>query len=154
PLIHYHVNFPLSVYFFGTDAIHSHPKYGRFMRESGSVTEFPKVMARVEGEEQVDGLRCLKIRVHRWYYSKDAPALQYLWLAPERNYLCIKEQWTRPNVVPGNLPVHEMRAEGLREIAPGIWFPMKITVVDYDWEALRKKKQIARSRTETVVEKV
>ena len=42
----------------------------------------------------------------------------------------------------------------LREIAPGVWFPMKITVVDYDREALQQKKQVVGSRTETVVEKV
>src|SRR5262249_11188832 len=76
PLIHYQLNFPLSVYLSGTDAIHAHPKYGHFLRESGSVNEFTKVEARVEGEEVVEGLRCLKIRVNRWYYSNDTPALQ------------------------------------------------------------------------------
>ena len=81
PLIHYQLNFPLSVYLSGGEAIHAHPKYGHFKRETGSVHEFTKVEARVEGEEQVSGLRCLKIRVNRWYYSKDVPVLQYLWLA-------------------------------------------------------------------------
>jgi thiol-disulfide isomerase/thioredoxin len=153
PLIHYRVNFPLSVYLSGTDAIHAHPKYGRFNRESGSANEFTKVEARVEGEAHVDGLRCLKIRVNRWFYSKEVPALQYLWLAPGRNYLCIKEQVSQPKSSSGDLPMHEMRAGDLREIAPGIWFPMKITVTDYDWEALRQKKLVASGRTETTVEK-
>ncbi len=153
PLIHYRLNFPLSVYLSGGDAIHAHPKYGHFMRESGSVTEFTKVEAHVEGEEQVDGLRCLKIRVSRWYYSKSEPALQHLWLAPERNYLCIKERLYWPQSMFGDLPMHEMRAADLHEIAPGIWFPTKITTIDYDREALRQKKQVVGSRTETVVEK-
>ena len=154
PLIHYRLNFPLSVYLSGGDAIHAHPKYGHFSRESGSVNEFTKVEARVEGEEQVEGLRCLKIRVNRWYYSKDVPVLQHLWLAPERNYLCIKERLSWPKSMFGDLPMHEMRAEDLHEITPGIWFPMKITNIDYDREALRRKKQVVGSRTETVVEKV
>jgi thiol-disulfide isomerase/thioredoxin len=154
PLIHYHLNFPLSVYLGGTEAIHAHPKYGRFQRETGSVHEFTKVEAQVEGEEQVDGLRCLKVRVERWYYSKDVPALQHLWLALERNYLCVKERLSRPKSRFGDLPIHEMHADELREIAPGLWFPMKITVVNYDGEAREQKKQVVRSRTETVVEKV
>ena len=111
PLIHYRLNFPLSVYLSGGDAIHAHPKYGRFMRESGSVNEFTRVEARVEAEEQLDGLRCLKIKVNRWYYSKDVPVLQYLWLAPERNYLCVKEQLSWPKSMFGDLPMHEMRVD-------------------------------------------
>ena len=42
----------------------------------------------------------------------------------------------------------------LREIAPGVWFPARITVVDYDREALRQKKLAIGTRTETVVDKV
>jgi thiol-disulfide isomerase/thioredoxin len=154
PLIHYQLNFPLSVYLSGTDTIHAHPKYGRFMRESGSVNEFTRVEAHVEGAEQVDGLDCVKIRVKRWYYSKDAPAVQYLWLARNRNHLSIKEQWTPSWLAVGGLPRHEMRALNLREIAPGVWFPMRITVTDYDTEALQQKKHVVARRTETVVEKV
>ena len=154
PLIHYRLNFPLSVYLSGGDAIHAHPKYGRFMHESGSVTEFTKVEAHVEGEEQLDGLRCLKIKVNRWYYSKDVPVLQYLWLAPERNYLCVKEQMSWPKSMFGDLTQHEMRVDALRQIVPGVWFPARITVVDYDREALRQKKLAIGTRTETVVGKV
>ena len=91
PLAHYRVNFPLSVYLSGTEAIHAHPKYPRFVGESGSIYEFTKVVTHFEGEEKVDGLRCVKIRVDRWSYSRSPASLQYLWLAPERNYLCVKE---------------------------------------------------------------
>ncbi len=154
PLIHYHLNFPLSVYLAGSEAIHAHPKYGLFMREGGSVSEFPRVESKVEGEEQVDDLRCLKIRVNRWYYSKDPPIVQHLWLALTRNYLCIKERVSWSQAAFGGLPIHEMRAENLNEIAPNVWFPMKITTIDYDGEALRQKKQVVSSRTETVIEKV
>jgi hypothetical protein len=57
--------------------------------------------------------------VDRWYQPNQPPVTQYLWLAPERNYHCVKEesQW------------HEMRVEELREGAPGRWFPAKIVVL-------------------------
>ena len=154
PLIHYRLNFPLSVYLSGGDAIHAHPKYGHFAREGGSTREFTKVEARVEGEEEVDGLRCMKLRVDRWYYSRDVPILQYLWLAPGRNYLCIKEQLSWPKSRFGDLPMTEMHVEALREVAPGLWFPGMVTVIDYDREALGRKSQVVESRTETVVEAV
>ncbi len=59
-LAHYRVNFPLSAYLAGTDAIHAHPRYPRFNRESGSDYEFTRVEAHFEGEEVVDGLRCVE----------------------------------------------------------------------------------------------
>jgi thiol-disulfide isomerase/thioredoxin len=149
PLIHFRVNFPLSVYLSGTDAIHAHPKYGDFVRESGSIYEFTKVEASLDGEEEVDGLRCHKIRCRRWYYSRDVPALQYLWLAPERNYLCVKEQLFAPKSPIGELPTHEMHVDQMREVE-GTWFPMKVTVIQYDGAAMRQKKHVAASRTEIV----
>ena len=154
PLIHYRLNFPLSVYLSGADAIRSHPKYGRFEREGGSVAEFTRVEARFDGEEEVDGLRCLRVRVDRWYYSKDVPVLQHLWLCPGRNYLCVKETLSWPGSMFGDLTMHEMRAEGLREVSPGLWFPTKVSVVDYDGQALRQKKRLVGSRTVTVVDRV
>jgi thiol-disulfide isomerase/thioredoxin len=154
PLAHYRLSFPLSAYLGGTEAIHAYPKYPQFVRESGSVYEFTKVVTRLEGEEKVDGLRCLKVRVDHWSYSRDSSALQYLWLAPERNYLCVKEQVSWPKSRLGDLPYLEMHVNALRELAPGVWFPMKSTVIDYDIEALKQKQQVVRGRTEAVVEKV
>ena len=116
PLFHYRINFPLSVYLAGTEAIHAHPKYGRFLRERGTVYEIAKLVARLEGEEMVDGLRCVKIRCDRWTRSKGKPVTQDFWLTPERNYLCVKTD--------------DMRVDELREIAPGVWFPVKVTQGD------------------------
>jgi thiol-disulfide isomerase/thioredoxin len=154
PLIHYRLNFPLSTYLGGAEAIRSHPKYGRFEREGGSNAEFTRVEARFEGEEDVEDLRCLRIRVDRWYYSKDMPVLQHLWLCPSRNYLCLKETLSWPGSMFGGLPMHVMRAENLREISPGLWFPRKVTIVDYDRQSLRQKKPRISERTETIVERI
>ncbi len=154
-LAHYRVTFPLSAYLAGTEAIHAHPRYPQFNRESGSVYEFTRVETHFEGEEVVDGLRCAKIRVDRWSYSRDVPALQYLWLATERNLFCVKEQVSWPKSRFGEIVLHEMRVDRMREVAPGLWFPMKLTVINYDAEATRQtKKPVVTSRTEMVVEKV
>jgi thiol-disulfide isomerase/thioredoxin len=154
-LAHYRVNFPLSAYLAGAEAIHAHPKYPRFNRESGSVYEFTRVETHFEGEEVVDGLRCIKIRVNRWRYSKDVPALQYLWLATERNFFCVKEQESWPRSMFGDMVLHEMHVDLLREVSPGLWFPMKWTIINYDAQAMREtKKHVVGSRTEVTVEKV
>lgn len=152
-LAHDHVNFPLSAYLAGTEAIHAHSKYPRFNGESGSVHEFTIVETDYEGEEVVDGLRGAKIRVNRWYLSRDEPWLQYLWQARERNFFCVKEQVSWPKF--GDVVLHEMRVDRMQEVAPGLWFPMKLTVIDYDADATKlTKKPVVSSRTETVVEKI
>ncbi len=38
--------------------------------------------------------------------------------------------------------------------APGVWFPVKVSVVDYDRDSLRQGKQVVGSRTTTIVERV
>jgi thiol-disulfide isomerase/thioredoxin len=150
-LMHYGLNFPLSVYLRGEDAIRAHPKYGHFLRPSGFPIEFPKVVTHLEGEEEVAGLRCLNLRCERWYYANDKPVTQLLWLCPERNLHCLKEQLIRTTPA-GELTWHEMRVDGFQELAPGVWLPAKVVVDQYDMEALREKKLVVSQQTETVVE--
>ena len=154
PLAHFNVNFPLSVYLSGTDAIHAHPKYPRFFNREGggSIYEFPKVVTRFEGEEKVDGLNCVKVRVDRWSSLKNFPVRQYLWLATERNYFCVKEQESRPQSRYGEMTFHEMHVDNLNELAPGLWFPKKFTAVYYDFEAMEQRRQVVSGDYETVVE--
>jgi thiol-disulfide isomerase/thioredoxin len=154
PLAHCLINFPLSVYLGGTEAILADSKYPRFERESGSIFELTRVETDLEGEEVVDGLRCVKVRVDRWSYSASLHALQYLWLAVDRNYFCVKERLTTSRGDVGGLPMREMHVEEMRELTPGLWFPMKLTVVTYDAQALKQKKQVAGIRTEMIVEEV
>ncbi len=58
------------------------PQGGRLPTEGG----FNKVESQILGEEAIDGLECVKVRVKRWYYTKSPPALQDLWLAKQRNF--------------------------------------------------------------------
>ncbi len=153
-LAHFLVNLPLSVYLGGTEAIAAHANSPRFEREFGSVYEFSAVITGLEGEEMVDGLRCVKVRVDRSPYSHREPSLQHLWLAADRNYFCVKERLLSSTRTPGGLPAREMHVDEMRELAPGLWFPMKLTVVNYDAQALKQNKQIVSSQSEMIVDKV
>ena len=109
-------------------------------------TIFRRIEAALEGEEQLDGLRCLKVRVYRWFQPNAAPLTQHLWLAPDRNYHCVKEEylWNK-------MRLHEMRVHELREVAPGVWFPARITVNESQNNG---GNQAVVSHTETIVENV
>jgi hypothetical protein len=148
PLAHSNINFPLSVYLSGTKAIHSYLRYPRELVEAEPADVFVRVAARFEAEEPLDGLRCLKVRLDRWYRQPDETLTQYLWLAPERNYHCVKEQCE------GGDWGHGMRVEALREVASGVWFPAKITVSDYTIQGPRLGRKDVVKRTETIFEKV
>lgn len=154
PLIHYKLNFPLSVYLGGTKAIEEHPKAIRFSYEKGSPVEFIKVEAKFEREEMVNGLRCWKIRCDRWILSKAAPMIQHLWLAPSRNNMCVKEIVSWQGGGFGDFPLHEMNVEELREITPGLWFPTRIVVENYDRQALRLKLKRVETVVDTVVDSI
>ena len=114
-LAHFLVNLPLSVYLGGTEAIAAHPNFPRFEREFGSVYEFSTVITGLEGEEIVDGLRCVKVRVDRWPYSHREPSLPHLWLAADRNYFCVKERLLSATRRPGGVfPRGEMHVDEMR----------------------------------------
>jgi hypothetical protein len=144
PLAHDEVSFPLSVYLGGSEAIHSYLGDPPDAARAGALGVFSGVAAHFEGEEEIDGLRCLKVRVERPSAGNQPPQQQDLWLAPERNYQCVKEQdrW------------HEMRVAELRERAPGVWFPARITVLEYEVPDVIQGKRVIASRVETTVETI
>jgi peroxiredoxin len=147
-LAHNSLNFPLSTYLSGTRAIHAY-----LGDPPGLVDVFPwqtfrKVESHLEGEEEVDGLRCLKVRVDRWYQPNQPPARHYLWLAPGRNHLCIKEDREFAHYW------YEMRVHELREAAPGIWFPARISVVIFQGNGVNRANATVYRRSETTVEEV
>ena len=140
PLAHFLANLPLSDYVAGTDAIHADSKYPRFEREARAVSNFTRVVTHLEGEEMVDGLRCVKVRADRSSFAANGRAQQQLWLAADRNYFCVKERLSSAGSTLGALASREMHVDEMRELAPGLWFPMKLTVVNYDGQALKEQK--------------
>ncbi len=150
------LNIPLSTYLGGTEAVHAHLGYERELLKSSIAIPFRTVEVRLEGEEKIDGLRCLKIRVvhptqqnrsqrfHRVFDDQPDPFAvnRYLWLAPERNYLCIQEESSD----------HRTHVDELRQVRPGLWFPAKVTV--HSPPSGRMGDPQTARRTEMVCEKI
>ncbi len=146
------VNFPLSVFLEGGDALHAHPKV-RHRLKPGWYDFF---RAETESEsleiERVGGLRCVKIRMLRRYGPRRRPDEYLLWLAVDRNYLCVKSQLI-PNMGQPFMS-KETTVDELREIAPGVWLPAKVTAMSYvlDWVTEIRKGQVHWRTTTLVLE--
>ena len=97
--------------------------------ESGWLDGYsPGSCARFEGEEAVDGLRCLKVRVDRWYRPGHT--------ADRRN----TSGWPPSGTTTAsrsNTLGREMHVDELREVAPGVWFPTRITVSEVQFQGPR-----------------
>ena len=149
-LVRLRINFPLSVFLEGTDAIRSHPKVVKFPHESGSIYEFPRVETSIIGEDTVDGLACVKIRCKRYYSSRSPPVSHLLWLARERNYLCVKSE----TVNEGTQEVSEStRVEAFRELAPNVWILSKVVSVDGAFGPPGNDEPVGRSKETLTVKK-
>jgi thiol-disulfide isomerase/thioredoxin len=135
-IFHLEVNFPLSVYLGGTEALKSHPKVRRYPVERGSVFEFYKVEAELLGDEAIDGLDCVKVRVKRWYYTKDPPEIQYLWLAKDRNFHVAQSRTARLRKQEEVGQV-ESRVTKWQEVEQGVWLPTAVQVVDVSPKATK-----------------
>ena len=98
------------------------PKVGRLPTEKGSVFEFNKVESQLLGEEAIDGLDCVKVRVKRWYYTKSPPALQDLWLAKQRNFH-VAQCRTFSSEKGKEVPYDAAWVTKWREITQGVWLP-------------------------------
>jgi hypothetical protein len=86
----------------------------------GDVFEFNKVESQLLGEEMIDGLDCVKVRVKRWYYTSSPPAIQDLWLAKQRNFH-VAQCRTSFSERGKDVPSDATRVTKWREIAKGVW---------------------------------
>jgi len=80
----------------------------------------PNSMAKIQGEEPVDGLKTIKIH----FIIKGVPGVFdcYLWLLPEKNYMPIKYINYQPDGSRGQ----ELHWSEFKEFTGGIWYPMNI----------------------------
>ncbi|MEX2316451.1 MAG: TlpA disulfide reductase family protein [Pirellulales bacterium] len=76
--------------------------------------------------------------------------IQTLWLAPDRNYLCVKAE----ALARDNLLTSESRAEELREIAPGLWLPARIVIKRYSYDRQQNNQRTLESTELLTVDKV
>ena len=146
------VNFPLSIYLQGTEPMKSHPKVRRYPVERGSVYEFYKVTAELIGREKLDNLDCMKLKVRRWYYTKDTPSIQYLWLAIDRNYHVARcrTAWLRKEKEEEG---DETRVTKWGEVAKGIWLPTLVTSESFGRDGDGKKSAAPQWTRQLSVEK-
>ena len=79
----------------------------------------PDGMAKIQGEELVNGLKTIKINFRFAENLFDC----HLWLLPEKNYLPIK--FTSHRTTDGSRQ-EEMHWSEFKEFADGIWYPMEI----------------------------
>jgi len=152
PLSNVHVNFPLSILLEGTEAMRRQPKVHHRPEAHGFVGDFHRVESSLDGEEDIAGLRCVKILCRWWYNAKNRPLKHVLWLAPDRNYLCLK--WQSMSDLGGREAVGlESQVDQLQEIAPKLWLPVRVTYRQYDFEALRQGQDVVRREVTCAVQK-
>ncbi|HWB11958.1 MAG TPA: TlpA disulfide reductase family protein [Pirellulales bacterium] len=123
-------SYPLSVYLQGTDAIKKHPKSFKSPVQRGRIFEVAKVEVSYDGDEALEGLDCVKLTSHHWYRETDSPQVVRLWLAPDRNYLCLKMTVSAGQGAQEMLR-QETKAVEWVELRPGLWLPKKIEATDY-----------------------
>lgn len=124
----FQINFPLSVFLRGVKAIDNHPKPRHFTQHGGSLYDFAKLEFDAEAEETIGGLQCVSLRCRRWYQPLGEPTVQYIWLAKQRNYLCVRSQTvSRDGATIGD----EGRVTEWRELKPGMWLPARVSIEVY-----------------------
>lgn len=139
------IGIPLSTFLQGTPGIR---KQKGFEKHNLEVT--------FEGEEVVDGLRCQKVRCRSWPDSWEGPTDSVghwdLWLAVDRNYLPIRNELFLGRMKGQAEQI--WRYSDLREISPGVWFPMRASLVVYDKLWFNEDhKLVVNNSEEYVVEK-
>jgi hypothetical protein len=138
------VRYPLSTFLKGREAILAHPNGAGFVSNPFAV--------RYLGEEQVGGLSCHKIAADffssRGGQKPERTVRRFLWLAPARNYLPVKEMCYELRLS-AEIPTGEGVLEDLREIAPGVWFPFSAVYTAYDKNILVNQKRRAPTWKQT-----
>lgn len=86
-----------------------------------------------EGEEWVDGLDCVEVRIEYWSdaWKERVPELRWLWLAVDRNYLPVRTTALFRGFPRDHPPPEVGRAWDFRELAPGVWLPFRASSTVY-----------------------
>jgi hypothetical protein len=142
------VGFPLSTFLKGEKAILAHPNGGGFKQH--------RIRPTYVGDEEALGFTCHKISIDLlWSWKGEEPkevtARRVLWIAPERNYLPVKQVAYTLNISPDK-PLEEAVVEELREVVPGVWFPYRTVLTGYDHEIMARQQRplLAWRRTWTI----
>ncbi len=84
----------------------------------------PNGMAKIQGEELVNGSKTIKIN----FKVAEGIIDCYLWLLPEKNYLPIKCKIYNKNYKEGKERLQEIHWSEFKDLGSGIWYPMNINL--------------------------
>ncbi|QDV17313.1 hypothetical protein Pan153_19480 [Gimesia panareensis] len=130
---------PLATFLSGREAILTHPR-----GTPGDVVSNLFPTAAYRGEEELSGLRCLKVTLYhvrnKGTAAERTSARRDFWLAVDRNYLPVKTE-SYNYFYSKKVPIETAVLENLQEIQPGIWFPFASSITVLDGIMLREKKR-------------
>lgn len=127
---HLNCTYPLSVLLSGSSSIAAYPGVN-------TETVYPMSVSYVR-DEALDGIKCAVVDVETLVDGSPHNRMQ-VWLARERNYLpakvlCFVNRLSQVD------PVNESNVNEWKEIAPGIWFPIKgKTIALNSWQPEKLK---------------
>lgn len=122
-LRHARIAVPFSVYLSGHQAIQAHP--------NGHWNQGLTMQVFYQGEDKFSGLKCHKVLVDVLLKSGAPHDGRVFWLAEDRNYLPVRElaytyRFSR------DVPIGEGVVNKMREIKPGVWFPVDVEITSYN----------------------
>jgi len=106
---------------------------------------------KVEQEETLDGLRCIRLR-NELIDGGKVSSFSKIWVAVDRNYLPIRIDAYRP-YWSSTLPIGSCRAIELMEVSKGVWIPRQIRQIYYKSEAAKEGKSVVSQQVDQTVEK-
>lgn len=138
---------PLSVWLTGGEELRTYPAVGLY-KDNWAVEAF------YEGEEVVDGLHTVKLRIKGTSRSTGKfITRRYLWLAVDRNYIPIKTV-AYNSTISLTLPKEVFRVTDLREVAPGVWVPFRRTAEVYSDTKLRENQAVVANTRGAILTQV
>jgi hypothetical protein len=116
--------------------------------EGGHQNRKKTVIVTVLGQEEIDGLQCVKVRIEHWGQAEEDPEHRIVWLAVERNFFPAKSYYGL------GLAWEEDQVLEWNEIQPGLWIPKRMELVSNDWDAARQGLIVPSSRREFRLERI
>lgn len=107
---------------------------------------------KVEREEMVNGLRCVRLRNERSFRG-GTPSRAYFWLARDRDFLPVKMESFNSRFSETH-PVARDQVRELREASPGIWIPWQVRHTRFDDRSVQKGTPIVHQQIDWTVKEV
>ncbi|HAH47571.1 MAG TPA: hypothetical protein DCM07_22455 [Planctomycetaceae bacterium] len=146
-LCEHEVRVPLSTWLKGRDAIAASPGWPNY-------NDGWSYKVQLLGEEEIQGLNCIKIRIEKFHMNGKLTSKTILWLARDRNLIPAQAVFYQPPRSK-EIPQCEAWVDEWQEVRPGVWFPRKFHKDRLNWIIYRlKNKQQVGWRKKYQVESI